>query len=66
MSIRVEPQEAVTTVIIDRPERRNAVDGLPPAGSPTPSVISSATGAPAWRCFGAQAAPFARAPISRR
>jgi enoyl-CoA hydratase len=27
MSIRVERQEAVTTVIIDRPERRNAVDG---------------------------------------
>src|SRR6266545_3664304 len=27
MSIRVERQEAVTTVVIDRPERRNAVDG---------------------------------------
>ena len=27
MSIRVERQDAVTTVIIDRPERKNAVDG---------------------------------------
>jgi enoyl-CoA hydratase len=27
MSVRVEKQDTVTTVIIDRPERRNAVDG---------------------------------------
>ena len=27
MSVRVEPSGAVTTVIIDRPERRNAIDG---------------------------------------
>ncbi len=27
MSIRIERQDAVTTVIIDRPERKNAVDG---------------------------------------
>jgi len=32
MSIRVERQEAVTTVIIDRPERRNAVDGAAARG----------------------------------
>ena len=26
MPVRIEKQEAVTTVIIDRPERKNAVD----------------------------------------
>ena len=27
MPVRVEQKDAVTTIIIDRPERRNAVDG---------------------------------------
>lgn len=27
MAVRVEPAGVVTTVVLDRPERRNAVDG---------------------------------------
>jgi enoyl-CoA hydratase len=41
MSVRVETRDAVSTIIIDRPERRNAVDG------PTAEALASA-----FRAFG--------------
>jgi enoyl-CoA hydratase len=50
MSIRTERRQAVTTIIIDRPERRNAVDG------PTARALADA-----FRAF--EADPAARAAV---
>ena len=64
MSVFVDKRGLVTTVVLDRPEVRNAVD------RPTAEALAAAfhafdadDSARAWRCCGARVALFARARI---
>ena len=66
MTVRVEHRGPVTTVILDRPQVRNAVD------LPTATALAAAfaefeadRAAPAWRCCAARAGRSAPGPTSR-
>ena len=66
MAIRVEKSGAVTTVIMDRPTHRNAVNGRsPPRSSPTRSARSMQTTRRAWPSSRVTTVRSARAPTSR-
>ena len=64
MSVRTEKQGPVTTVIIDHPERRNAVDR--PTATALAEAFAHSKPIPTrpWPCCGALAGIFAPAPIS--
>jgi len=61
--VRVERKGPVTTVIINRPEARNAVTARRPPRYTRRSRNSTATTARRWPCCGATAEPSAREPI---
>ena len=65
-TVRVEHDERVTIVTIDRPEARNAVDRPTSERSPTPSTSSTRTTITMSRCSPGRTACSARAPTSRR
>ncbi|MCP9969265.1 hypothetical protein [Actinomadura madurae] len=60
--VRVERDGPVTTVVMSRPETRNAVDGRRRASSPPPSARSTPTRARASPSCGARAGRSAPAP----
>ena len=66
MSVHVQTDGPVTTVTLDRPEARNAVDRADRRRPwPTRSATSRPTTTPRSRCSPAPAAPSARGPTSR-